>query len=343
MRKLVTHLTACLTLALSPLMAQADLVALIYHHVSDSTPASTSTTPALFKAQLDKIEALGLEVVDLEYGTREALAGRADDKKYVALTFDDAYESVYTTAVPEMLRRGMPFTIFVNTDAIGGRGYMTWAQLESLVDKPGVTIANHSTDHAHMAKRPDESMADWRRRVNHSLDEAQRVLKERLGVESKVFAYPYGEFDVNLERKIAERGWIGYGQQSGAIGRYSHPTRLPRFPVPDAFGQIDGLKDKLLSRALPVDASQLPDGVITENPPTLTMTLKGDLSPSRLTCFATGQGRVEVRNPQGQQVEITPERPFSTRRFRYNCTYPAGGGRFYWLSQQWLDLSRPED
>jgi hypothetical protein len=34
---------------------------------------------------------------------------------------------------------------------------------------------------------------------------------------------------------------------------------------------------------------------------------------------------------------------FNSRRFRYNCTYPAGEGRFYWLSQQWVDLGQPED
>lgn len=328
-------------LATTP-VARADLVILQYHHVSDATPAATSTTPALFRDQLDLIERLGLEVVPLDSGTRAALAGELRDLQQVAVTFDDAYDSVWTEAVPLLTSRGLPFTIFVNTDAIGSRGYMTWQQLEQVRDMDGVLIANHSEDHGHLARRPEESGADWQARTDRSLDNAQQTLKKRLGLDEPLFAYPYGEYDEALETKIAERGWYGFGQQSGPVGEHSGATRLPRFPMATSFGQIDSLPDKLRSRALPVDASALPAGIMTTNPPTLSLTLPDELDPNRMTCFASGQGMVAL-NINGQAVDITPDRAFNSRRFRYNCTYPLGGGRFYWLSQQWLDQSQPED
>ncbi|MBL3556558.1 polysaccharide deacetylase family protein [Marinobacter sp. JB05H06] len=341
-KRLTTRSLLMVSLAGFALAAKADLVVLQYHHVSDSTPPSTSTSVSLFEGQMDMIEELGIEVVPLESGTREALDGKLDSRKQAAITFDDAYESVYSSAVPELDKRGYPYTIFVNTDAIGSHGYMTWDQLDEVRKRSGVTIANHSEDHGHLAKRPDESQDDWAQRVESSLDIAQETLADRLGIDVPMFAYPYGEFDEALEEKISERGWLGYGQQSGAIGATSGATRLPRFPMANAYGQLNSLKDKLRSKALPVDADELPDGVIENNPPTLEFTLQDGISPDRLSCFASGQGRIDFKATGNKVMLKAPER-FNSRRFRYNCTHPARDGSFYWLSQQWLDLSKPED
>ncbi len=341
-KRMMTRSLLMVSLAGFALSAKADLVVLQYHHVSDSTPPSTSTSVSLFEGQMDMIDELEIEVVPLESGTRAALDGKLDDRKQVAITFDDAYESVYSSAIPELDKRGYPYTIFVNTDAIGSHGYMTWDQLEEVRNKDSVTIANHSEDHGHLARRRDESKADWAQRVESSLDTAQETLADRLGIDVPMFAYPYGEFDEALEGKITERGWLGYGQQSGAIGATSGATRLPRFPMANAYGQLNSLENKLRSKALPVDANELPDGVIEENPPTLSLTVPESISTDRLTCFASGQGRVDFE-VSGDQVMLKAPDSFNSRRFRYNCTHPAPDGSFYWLSQQWLDLSKPED
>jgi len=330
-------------LAVTAVAANADLVVLQYHHVSDSTPPSTSTSVSLFEGQLDMIDDLGLEVVPLESGTRAALAGELSDKAQVAITFDDAHESVYSQAAPMLEERGYEYTIFVNTDAVGGRGYMTWEQLEEVGAREGVTIANHSKDHGHLARRPDESQSNWETRVDRSLEEAQETLSEKLGTDAPMFAYPYGEFDQALMRKIDNRGWLGYGQQSGAIGKTSDATRLPRFPMANAYGQLNSLENKLRSEALPIDASKLPDGVIAENPPTLSFTVPDTISVDRLSCFASGQGRIDFEVSGGNRVTVEAPKSFNSRRFRYNCTHPGSDGSYYWLSQQWLDLSRPED
>jgi poly-beta-1,6-N-acetyl-D-glucosamine N-deacetylase len=341
--RMMTRSLLLLPITAFALTANADLVVLQYHHVSDSTPSSTSTSVSLFQGQLDMIEDLGLEVVPLESGTRAALAGELNDRSQVAITFDDAYESVYSQAAPALQERGYEYTIFVNTEAVGSHGYMTWDQLQEVRDRDGVTIANHSKDHGHLAKRPGESDNDWEARVDRSLDEAQETLSEKLGTNVPMFAYPYGEFDDALLRKIEARGWLGFGQQSGAIGETSAATRLPRFPVANAYGQLNSLEDKLRSKALPVDASQLPDGVISENPPTLSFTVPETISVDRLSCFASGQGRVDFQVSGGDNVILKAPRSFNSRRFRYNCTHPAPDGSYYWLSQQWLDLSQPED
>jgi len=332
-----------LMMTLGAMNSAADLVVLQYHHISDSTPPSTSTSVSLFRGQLDMIEDEELEVVDLHQGTEAALNGELANRKQIAITFDDAYDSVFENAAPILAQRDYPYTIFVNTDAVGSKGYMTWEQLRELNERPEVTLANHSHDHGHLARRAGESEGDWAARVENSLDTAQSILQDRLGTDVPIFAYPYGEFDEALEAKLTERDWIGFGQQSGAVGETSGATRLPRFPMANTYGQLGNLKDKLKSRALPVEADQLPAGVISDNPPTLEFRLPQDLSVGRLSCFASGQGRIRIEELGDRMIRVKAPEAFNSRRFRYNCTHPATDGSYYWLSQQWLDLEQPED
>ncbi|WP_018403695.1 polysaccharide deacetylase family protein [Marinobacter gelidimuriae] len=331
--------TLAIALAL-PAGASADLAILQYHHISNNTPGATSTSPALFQAQLQLIDQLGLAVEPLYEATQKALAGNGGDA--VALSFDDAYSSVYSNAAPILARLNYPYTLFVNTDTIGNSGFMTLQQLRELASTGLATIANHSAGHGHLAKTPNEKEEQWQERVHRGLDGAQTLLEQEFGNAPPMFAYPYGEFDTALEQQMNQRGWLAFGQQSGPVGATSSRTRLPRFPMANAYGQLQGLDNKLLSKALPVPAKDLPDGIVSANPPHLRMTLPSGFTPDKLTCFGSGQGRIKV-TANAQQANVQAPAAFSSRRFRYNCTYPAGDGRFYWLSQPWLDLSRPED
>ena len=64
-------------------------------------------------------------------GTR---AVRRSDEKIVAITFDDAYRSIYATAFPNLRARGWPFTIFVATRLVEEENpqYLTWAELAEM-------------------------------------------------------------------------------------------------------------------------------------------------------------------------------------------------------------------
>lgn len=337
---------AAAVLLLASGAVSADLAVLQYHHVSNETPASTSTTPSLFRNQIDMVQSLDIDVKPLESATKEALDGDLNESQQVAITFDDAYSSVYTFAAPLLLEKGLPFTIFVNSQAIDDqdRGSMTWEQLEELASHPEVTIGNHSLDHGHLARKPNEAEAQWHERVSHSLDASAARIEEKLGVTPTLFAYPYGEYDSELEKLIEDRQWLAYGQQSGPIGAQSAKTRLPRFPMATSFGQLSSLKDKLMSKALPVDAASLPDGIVKDNPPELRFSLPANMPTKALSCYGSGVGQLVVKSDEAEgAVMVTADRAFDSRRFRYNCTYPASEGRFYWQSVQWIDLSRPED
>ncbi len=51
-------------------------------------------------------------------------------------------------------------------------------------------------------------------------------------------AFPYGEFDDELLEQIVAMGWVGFGQQSGAVGYSSDASGLPRFPMAAEFAEM---------------------------------------------------------------------------------------------------------
>lgn len=324
------------------------LVVLQYHHVDEESPESTSVTPEQFLQHMQLIEDLGLSVVDLESASRRLLSQNPSEGKttstalpQVAISFDDAYYSIFANAYPELKRRNWPFTIFVNTQAVNEKnsGIMSWAQIKYLVDE-GISIANHSVNHPHLPSIPvGSTLQQW---LDQEILKAQQELQQRLGKVGNMLAYPYGEFTLAMVPWLEKHNMIAFGQQSGPIGPLSHPQALSRFPASGRYADVNSLKTKLLSLALPVNKSQLQNPVIRaeENPPELNIILiEGDYNPENIRCFASQQGEITGRNKfiHGNQVLFVQAiKPLSSKRGRYNCTVLSHHeGRFYWYSQPW--------
>ena len=109
-------------------------VILIYHHVSDKTPSSTSITPDLFDQHLEYLATNGFRVMDLPSVVQIIKEGQDLPDSVVVLTFDDGYESVYTEVFPRLKKRGWPFTVFVCPDAIDRHEgpVMSWDELREM-------------------------------------------------------------------------------------------------------------------------------------------------------------------------------------------------------------------
>ncbi len=338
---LILSLVATSAMATEKLRDSA--IVLMYHHVGDERYPSTNIRLEQFEAHLDFFQREGFRVWPLARVVEKLRAGEPLPDKTVAITFDDAYKTVYSEAFPRLKARGWPFTVFVSSDYIDKRyaNYMSWEQMRRM-EPFGASFGNHSRSHGHLIDIAEgETTAQWRARMKEEIGYAQRRLESELTQTVKMFAYPYGEYDLALAEIVAELGFVGFGQQSGPAGRYADFRFLPRFPVNEAYGDLDGgLKTKLLSLALPVVRAEPLDPVTTEPKPRLVLTLAN--SPARLTqlaCFASGQGKIDIEwlDPSRQQVAVTPRRPIPVGRSRYNCTAPSNErGRYFWFSHPWL-------
>lgn len=319
-------------------------IILQYHHVSETTPRSTSVTPSEFRAQMQHLKDHNFKVVPLDRLISQLQRQEPLADNEVAITFDDGFQNVFTTARPILKEFGYPYTMFLSPALIDRREgpVLTWEQVKIMQDE-GVIIANHSSYHHRLAiPNQGETQAQWRKRVKADILLAEQQLEQQLGVKRKWLAYPYGDFSAELEQLVAELGFIGIGQQSGAIGPGVSMTRIPRYPSSSQFAKLEHFMPKLKTLAFPVTDYSKADPVSRRNPPVLQLTVSTkDFAAARLQCFFNGK-LIPITIVQQDQDLLTfstrADQPLKLSHNRYNCTAPSleKKGFFYWFSQPWV-------
>jgi biofilm PGA synthesis lipoprotein PgaB len=323
-------LTLCFLLSGS--FAHAAVV-LQYHHMGDDTPAITSTSVEAFEAHLEHIANSDLIVVPLTEIVEQPFI--ANDKR-IAITFDDAYANIFELGVPRLVARGWPFTVFVATEYLGLRDYFSWDDLRYIENHKGL-VANHTHSHLHMLRKlPDESKDEWLKRLRLDIERAQTMLAANLKHPAKYLAYPYGEYDLDILQLISDMGYVGFGQQSGAIGKSSLMALLPRYPLSGSYADLESFKTKVMTQALPIDIQAI-SPLIKTNPPNLTLRFHAnpDLRLEQLACYGPG-GKTLLEQKSPTLFIASNQTPLGVGRSRYNCTMPIAGGAFYWFSQLWI-------
>ena len=351
MRRNWVTLVMILTCALLSIntLAKDNAVILLYHHVSHSTPKLTSVSPDTFREHMQYLaehhQVLPLKEVIETLQNKQPLPD-----KVVVITFDDGYKNIYDNAHPILKEFSFPYTIFINPPLIGIVGYqLDWHQIKIMANE-GASFANHGSQHSHMlTKNKSESEESWLRRSLLEIETAETILKNNLGYSLKYFAYPYGEFDLKLKNRLRANGYIGFAQHSGAIASYSDFSALPRYPSAGIYSNIQSLKVKLNSLAMPVDSVYPYDPKVElySDSESLSFNVKtDDLLPQQINCFQNGQNLNKSLKGNTVSVDIIPiTKP---GRHRVNCTAPSISktNRYYWFSQpffmptiegKWLD------
>jgi len=319
---------------------------LIYHHVSEKMPASTSISPAHFIAQMDYLANNHFNVVPLTELTEKIRKGEALPDKTVAITFDDSYETVYDSAYPLLKKRGWPFTFFVNTDAVStGKLFVTWDQLREMA-KHGVTIANHTTKHNHIVRaNAGETHEEWQSRISSEITSAQQKIEQEIGSAPKIFAYPFGEYNADIKQILKKLGYMAFTQQAGVLNTDADLQTLPRFPFGGTFTELNDFIEKINTLSMPVsgvafyaDKQHKLDDIIVKNgdKPYLVLTLKDPSLLKKVNCFSSNEGAINAEVIDGK-LWVQSKQPFPQGRTKFNCTAASNErGRYYWYTQLWL-------
>lgn len=321
--------------------ANSNVVILLYHHVSNDTPKITSVSPKTFERQLDHIKNNNFTVWPLEKIIHHIENGIALPEKTLAITFDDAYQSVYTEAYPLLKARNMPFTIFVTTESVD-RQYnqqLDWQALNTM-QKNGASLANHTVTHPHMLYRlENETEQQWRQRMTLEITDAQQRIEQKTASRLKLFAYPYGEHNEALKQVLSELGYISFGQQSGAFDSKGDWQSIPRFPVAGDYIDIKDFALKINTLAMPAKDVSEQDNPLKNavQKPVLKLAFRQHINKQQLQCFGSGQGNLTIEW-QGSIALVTPPQAIPIGRSRYNCTLPAANGRYHWFSKPWIRL-----
>ncbi|WP_163339448.1 polysaccharide deacetylase family protein [Desulfopila sp. IMCC35008] len=317
----------------------------MYHRFGEGKYPSTNIRIDQFEEQLRFIEENEFKVVPLEAIIHALDNGTILPDKAIAITIDDAYQSVYDVAYPRLQSRGYPFTVFICPGDIdrGVKAYMDWPQIREMHDN-GVTFANHSLNHDYLVRKKDgETALVWAERIRWDLEEAQKRLIEELDEAPPFFAYPYGEYNLELMAIVKELGFTAFGQHSGVVGPLADREALPRFPVAEAFADMSAFKVKALALPMPVVQQDPVDPQTVERRPGLTLILKPvDMELDQLRCFYNGQPVTVAWKEAGRKFTIQAPEDLPAGRSRYNCTAPSTeNSRYYWFSHQWIRPAQP--
>lgn len=328
----VVSLFMLITYSAAAIAEDKSAVVLLYHRFGEDGLPTTNIKLGQFDAHIAELLNGGYTVVPLSEVVRRQKAKEPFTEKTVAITVDDAYKSVLTEGWPRLKAAGLPMTLFVSTDPVdeGNPNYMSWDDIRQLQSE-GVEIGHHTASHLHMIYGGLEtSRAD--------IANATARFEEELGKVPSLFAYPYGEYDPELETEIRELGYAAaFSQYSGPVAHWSDPYALPRFPINERFGGMDRFRLIVGTLALPVEDLAPINPVIfnDRNPPVFGFTVDSTVRGlSAMACYPSHLGQAaELVRLNSNRIEVRFEEPFPKGRNRINCTMPAGNGRWYWLGR----------
>lgn len=312
--------------------AVADSASVImYHRFGESAHPSTNIRLEQFERHLRELADPRYGVLPLPEIVDRLRNGRPLPDRAVGISIDDAFLSVHAEAWPRLRKAGLPFTLFVATEAVDAkrRGYMSWEQIREL-HRAGVSIGSQT--HTHL------DMATAGHRANRAeLETSNARFLANLGETPALIAYPYGQYGLEVRQVVADAGFVaGFGQHSGAFDAGSDMYYLPRFAMNEAYGDLERLRTAANALALPVREFVPRDPLLADdgNPPMVGFTVAEALADQmhRLRCYGPGGGV----KPQllGTRVELRFGDPFPRGRSRLNCTMPGPDRRWRWFGIQ---------
>ncbi|MBN2470722.1 MAG: polysaccharide deacetylase family protein [Anaerolineae bacterium] len=120
----------------------------LLHHLSFPGP--------IFRAQLDAINSMGYRTITLDDLWAWKQGQTQIPEKAVVLTFDDGYRNNWTLVHPELEKRDMCATLFVNPtfvrpagddEAASHAGYLSWDELRAMAESGVWRIESHTMTH----------------------------------------------------------------------------------------------------------------------------------------------------------------------------------------------------
>jgi peptidoglycan/xylan/chitin deacetylase (PgdA/CDA1 family) len=203
--------------------------AILTYHSIDSSGSPISVSEDEFRAHVRFLGSGRVRVVPLG-----DLPSMPDEQDAVALTFDDGFRNFATTGLPLLSDSGLPATVFVVADAVGGtnawggRGVpgiptlplMGWRELRDAVDA-GYVIGAHTRTH------PDLTTLDAARVEDEVAGGAERIAAE-LGRRPAGFAYPYGAVNDAVASFVRQAFAHGVTTELRTLRTTEDMARLPR-------------------------------------------------------------------------------------------------------------------
>ncbi|WP_136604612.1 polysaccharide deacetylase family protein [Paenibacillus dokdonensis] len=205
------------------------VLTLMYHEVTPGQKNKQSLNTGKFEQQLNLMKDNGFQWITMNQYVDFVRHAKPVPPNAVLMTFDDGYESFYEYVYPLLLKYHVPATSFLIVNTIDnpkhiGIPKLSWEQIQTMHEN-GVDFYSHSFDsHVYapldaagnrskaVLKGPvyvknlgrKETSGEYLARVRSDLEQANAILREKLGNTMNVIAFPYGAFSPALLRVCKE-------------------------------------------------------------------------------------------------------------------------------------------
>jgi peptidoglycan/xylan/chitin deacetylase (PgdA/CDA1 family) len=213
-------------------------VLIVAYHAIAGPASPVCCPPAQFEADLLALADAGFTFVSLDDCADWLSRARELPRRSVAVTFDDAYASVFSAALPLLSRLRVPATVFVIGNRIGGDNQWPgqWRSIPSMpladigqlkeAAAAGISLGSHSWSHAMLTSIDDEALLD-------EVDASANRLEDLLCLPIRHFAYPYGVRGRREVAAAARRYRTAVNADPRPVTHESNPFDLGRIDAHD--------------------------------------------------------------------------------------------------------------
>ncbi len=303
----------------------------MYHRFNEDKYPSTNIQMDIFLKQIQLIKNLNYEFIHPK--DFEKNFDIPKKQKKILLTIDDAFQSFYDVAWPFLKKNKIPFILFVSTEPVGNKGYMTWDQIKEIENENFGVIGHHSHSHEYLIDKSDQNFIN-------DIETANQVFNEKIGYIPSLFSYPFGEYSEFMRKYISENFTLAFGQHSGVIDINKEKFQLPRFPINENYGEIK--RFSTIIKTYPFEYKKLMpvEKKINKlnNPPQFSVEFfNNQKNIKNIICYSNEGDKWKKSNIllKDNILKIKFREPFLPRRGRINCSLN-DDGKWRWFGTQFI-------
>lgn len=175
---------------------------LMYHSIDYTADKKNKITvsPEAFTRQMKFLRDNGYNVIPLNEAVYYIKDKKRPPSKTLAITLDDGYENNYKNAFPAARKYNIPITIFVVTDIVGRKGYLTWEEIKEMSDSGVVDIESHTRSHPWLTGLDGGALKE-------ELEDSKKILEEKLGKKIDYVCYPMGGYNERVKKAAGAAGY----------------------------------------------------------------------------------------------------------------------------------------
>lgn len=198
---------------------------LVYHRVNDTDDNPTTLKVADFEAQIKYLFDNGYHVIAPDDLLDAWEKGRDLPSNPIVLTFDDGHADIYKNVFPILQKYNMRATVFIVTNHIGMKDYLTWDLVRALQAGGFVDFESRTMSYKNLTTLKGDKL--W-----NEIYGSKQAIEWALKKPAKFIAYPEGKYSTAAEETSKECGFrAGFIEDYGLAANDSNAYVLTRIPV----------------------------------------------------------------------------------------------------------------